>query len=82
VIVIQVRYDKDIDAAYIKLSSKRPEGAIEIDEGVILHVTRDDKIVGIEILEASSKIPIKNLFSLKVDTYERKNKKSKDKSPV
>ena len=70
--VIQVRYDKEVDAAYIKLSSKRPEGAIEIDEGVILHVTRDDKIVGIKILEASSKVPIKNLFNLKVDTYERK----------
>jgi uncharacterized protein YuzE len=72
---MQVRYDKEVDAAYIKLSSKRPEGAIEIDEGVILHVTEDDKIVGIEILEASSKIPVKNLFNLRVDTYERRGKR-------
>ena len=73
---MQVRYDKEVDAAYIKLSSKRPEGAIEVDEGVILHVTEDDKIVGIEILKVSSKIPIKNLFNLKVDTYERRRKSS------
>lgn len=72
---MQVRYDKEVNAAYIKLSSKRPEAAIEIDEGVILHVTDDDKIVGIEILEASSKIPIKNLFNLSVDTYERRAKR-------
>ena len=70
---MQVRYDKEVDTTYIKLSSKRPEGAIEIYEGVILHVTKDDKIVGIEILDASSKIPVKNLFNLRVDTYERKS---------
>jgi Uncharacterized conserved small protein len=60
---MQVRYDREVDAAYIKLSSKRPEGVIEIDEGVILHVTKDKKIVGIEILDASDKMPIKNLFN-------------------
>jgi len=54
VILVQVRYDKEVDAAYIKLSSKRPEGAIEVDEGVILHVTEDNKIVGIEILSEDS----------------------------
>lgn len=32
---MQVRYDKEVNTAYIKLSSKRPEGAIEIYEGVI-----------------------------------------------
>ena len=69
VILIQVRYDTEVDDPYIKLSSKRPKGAIEIDEEVILHVTKDDKIVGIEILEASSKIPVKNLFNLRVDKY-------------
>jgi uncharacterized protein YuzE len=72
---MQVRYDKDVDAVYIKLSSKRPEGAIEIDEGVILHVAGDDKIAGIEILEASAKIPIKNLFNLSVDKYEKVGKR-------
>jgi uncharacterized protein YuzE len=72
---MQVRYDKDVDAVYIKLSSKRPDGAIEIDEGVILHVTVDNKIAGIEILEASAKIPIKNLFNLSVDKYEKVGKR-------
>ena len=72
---MHVRYDKEVNAAYIKLSSKRPEGAIEINEGVILHVTKDDKIVGIEILEASTKVPIKSLFNLKVDKYHRIRKR-------
>ena len=32
---MKVRYDKESDAAYIRMSSKKPEGAIEMAEGVI-----------------------------------------------
>ena len=63
---MKVRYDKDADAAFIRFSSKRPVGGIEIKEGVILHVTEKDKIVALEILDASERIPLKNLFKLEV----------------
>ncbi len=42
-------------------------------KGVILHVTENDKIVGIEMLEASSKIPLMNLFNLRLDRHEKEN---------
>lgn len=61
---MKVRYDKEVDAAYLQFYSKSPAGAIEIDEGVILHLTKDEKIVAIEILDASKRLPIKNLFTL------------------
>ncbi|MBI5561233.1 MAG: DUF2283 domain-containing protein [Deltaproteobacteria bacterium] len=63
---MKVQYDKEADAAYISLSSKRPHGAVEIDEGVILHTTGTDEIVGIEILDASKRFPIRNLYKLEV----------------
>lgn len=63
---MKVKYDKEADAAYIKLSSKRPDGAIEIDEGVILHTTAKNEIVSIEILDAAKKFPIKSLYKLEV----------------
>ncbi|MEK7679854.1 MAG: DUF2283 domain-containing protein [Deltaproteobacteria bacterium] len=63
---MKVQYDKGTDAAYIQLSSRHPEGAVEISEGVILHTTRNDKIVGIEILDASKKFPVRNLYKLEV----------------
>lgn len=63
---MKVRYDKEADAAYIKLSSKHPDGAIEIDEGVILHTTAKNEIVSIEILDAGKKFPIKSLYKLEV----------------
>lgn len=63
---MQVRYDEAVDAAYIQLSPKRPQGGVEVGEGVVLHVTEKDEIVAIEILGASKRFPIQNLFTLKV----------------
>ncbi len=63
---MQVRYDKEADAAYIRLSGKHPQGAVELDAGVILHLTEDDKIVAIEILDASKRFPVKNLFKYQI----------------
>lgn len=61
---MKVRYDQDVDAAYIQLSSKRPKGAIEIKQGVVLHVANKHELVGIEILNASERFPIRNLHTL------------------
>jgi len=63
---LKVRYDKEADAAYIQLSSKKPEGGIELAEGIILHTTSRDEIVAIEILDASKKFPVKNLYKLEL----------------
>ncbi|MBI3011047.1 MAG: DUF2283 domain-containing protein, partial [Candidatus Omnitrophica bacterium] len=50
--------------AYIQLSSKRPKGAIEIKQGIVLHVANKRELVGIEILDASERFPIRNLHTL------------------
>jgi len=63
---VKVRYDKESNAAYIQLSSKKPDGAIEMTEGVILHTTSKNEIVAIEILDATKKFPIKTLYKLEV----------------
>ena len=52
---MKVKYDEQVDAAYIQMSSKKPDGAIEMAEGVILHTTSDDEIVAIEILDTSKR---------------------------
>ena len=63
---MKVRYDKKVDAAYIQMFSKKPTGAVEIAEGVILHTTTKDEIVAIEILDATKKFPIKTLYKLEL----------------
>jgi uncharacterized protein YuzE len=64
---MRVYYDNKIDALYIKLGNKSPDGVIEITEGVNLDTTSENKIVGIEILNASKKINIKTILSYELE---------------
>jgi len=65
---MKIYYDEKVDAAYIKLSKKKPDGVVEISDYVNLDTTIDGEITGIELLEASKKIPIKTLFHYEVDS--------------
>lgn len=60
---MRVHYDNEVDALYIKLGNQKPEGVIEISEGVNLDTTTENRIVGIEILNASKKMNIKTILS-------------------
>jgi uncharacterized protein YuzE len=60
---MKVYYDDEVDALYLKLGDETPEGVIEISEGVNLDTTSEDKIVRIEILDASKKIDLKTILS-------------------
>ena len=64
---MRVFYDNEVDAVYIKLGNQKPEGVIEITEGINLDTTAQDKIVGIEILDASKKMDIKTILSYKLE---------------
>lgn len=61
--MMQVYYDDEADALYLKLGDESPERVIELSEGVNLDTTSEDKIVGIEILDASKKIDLKTILS-------------------
>ncbi len=61
-------YDREVDAAYIRLSDFEPSGVIEISEGVNVDATDKGEIVGIEILDASKKFPLKSLFTCEFDS--------------
>jgi uncharacterized protein YuzE len=64
---MKVHYDNEVDAIYIKLGNQRPDGVVEISEGVNLDTTSENKIVGIEILHASKKMNIKTIFSYELE---------------
>lgn len=61
--MMKVYYDDEADALYLKLGDESPEGVIELSEGINLDTTSEDKIVGIEILDASKKIDLKTVLS-------------------
>ena len=52
---MKVRYDKEVDAMYIYAEEGAVEYSEEVGEGIIVDVSEDGKIVGMEILDASEK---------------------------
>ena len=60
---MKVHYDEEVDALYIKIGDQEPDGVIEITEGINIDTTTDGKLIGIEILKASTKINIDTILS-------------------
>lgn len=73
---MRVHYDNEVDALYIKLGNQKPEGVVEISEGVNLDTTAENKIVGIEILNASKKMNIKTILSYELELDNKLIRKS------
>jgi uncharacterized protein YuzE len=67
-ISMKIYYDKEVDAAHIRLSDENPSGVIEVSEGINVDTTGTGEIVGIEILDASKKFPLKSLFTCEFDS--------------
>src|SRR3990172_7817344 len=73
---MRVHYDADVDAIYIKLGNQKPDGVIEISDGVNLDTTSENKIVGIEILNSSKKMNIKTILSYELELDKKLIKKT------
>lgn len=54
---MKIRYDPEADVLVIRLSSKRPDGGVDVSEGVAVLTTPAGEIVEIEIRKARSRVP-------------------------
>ena len=63
---MKVKYDKEVDILYIKLSDLPIKESDEDKPGVILDYAADGSIVGLEILNASVKMPQPNVIEHEV----------------
>ncbi|MBK1640829.1 hypothetical protein CKO12_02830 [Chromatium okenii] len=68
---MNVQYDQEVDALYLRFSDQVPDGVIEMAEGVNLDTTAEGKITGIEILQASKKLNVDTILSyvLELDQF-------------
>jgi len=63
---MKITYDREVDAIYIELSALKPEGVIEVTDGINIDVSSDEKIVGIELLDATEKVSLESLLSYEI----------------
>lgn len=58
---MKITYDKKADAANISFQSGKYHISKEVGEGVIVDYTKSGKIINIEILDVSKRMPSKSL---------------------
>ena len=63
---MQITYDRKADALYIRLQSGKFVKNKEIEEGIILDIGENGALLGIEILEASSRFSLKDIAGVEI----------------
>jgi uncharacterized protein YuzE len=64
---LRIEYDKEADALYIQLREANVDDNIDIEEGVTIDLDEKKHIVGIEILDASKKLSLKDLINITIE---------------
>ncbi len=67
VIDLKIEYDKEADALYIQLKEAYVDDNIDIEEGVTVDLDEKRHIVGVEILDASKKLSLKDIVNITIE---------------
>jgi uncharacterized protein YuzE len=64
---LKIEYDKEADALYIQLREASVDDNIDIEDGVTVDLDEKKHIVGIEILDASKRLSLKDLVNITIE---------------
>lgn len=64
---MKIEYDKEADALYIQLRDALVEDNIDVEEGITIDLDGNRHIVGIEILDASKKLSLKDIVNITIE---------------
>ena len=63
---MEISYDKEADAMYIEFRKGEFAKNKKVDDFTIIDLDKQGKILGIELLEVSTRIPIESLSEIRV----------------
>lgn len=64
---MKIEYSKKADALYVQFREAYVDKSKEIEEGVVVDLDKKGHIVGIEILDASDRLSIKDLVNVNIE---------------
>lgn len=64
---MKIEYDREVDALYIRLKEASVDDNMDIEEGLTIDLDENRHIVGIEILDASKKLSLKDLVNISIE---------------
>ena len=66
---MKISYDPTVDALYIQFQpeSEKVSESLQIREGVVLDIAKEGQIFGLEILDASRRMPLAEISRVNLD---------------
>jgi len=64
---LRIEYDKEADALYIQLREVYVDDNIDIEEGLTVDLDEKRHVVGIEILDASKKLSLRDMANITIE---------------
>jgi len=64
---MKIEHDGEIDALYIRLQEKYVAKTIEIEEGLNIDLDENDRLIGLEILDATERYSLADVFNISTE---------------
>ncbi len=61
---MKIEYDREVDALYIRIQEKKVSYTRELEEGVNVDFDEESKLIGLEIIGASERYSLQDIFNL------------------
>lgn len=77
---MRIEYDREVDALYIRLQEKYVARTMELEEGLNLDLDENGKLIGLEVLDATERYSLADIFNISTENLmlaEKPNKNSR-----
>ncbi len=64
---MKIEYSKTADALYVGFKEDEVDHSKEIEEGVVLDFDKENHLIGVEILDASLRLSLKDLVNVNIE---------------
>jgi uncharacterized protein YuzE len=64
---LKIEYDKGADALYIQLREAYVDDNIDIEEGITIDLDEKRHLIGIEILDVSKRLSLKDIVNITIE---------------
>jgi uncharacterized protein YuzE len=64
---MKIEYDREVDALYVRIQEKFVAKTVEINEGVNIDFDEGGNLIGIEILDATERYALSDIFNISTE---------------
>ena len=64
---MEINFDEKADALYIQFQTGKVKETLKLRDGILIDVDKKGRLFGIEILDVSQRVPIKELGHLNIN---------------